>query len=139
LLQLKKKFGNLYLLLGVLKEPMLLLLIVRGVIYLFLGSIEDAIMLVSFIVVVVGITIYQERKTEKALDALKNLASPRAFVIRDGKQLNIPGREVVTGDILILKEGNRIPADSIIFSCSNLLVDESLLTGESVPVRKRHP
>jgi Ca2+-transporting ATPase len=118
---------------------MLLLLIVSGVIYLFLGSIEDAIMLVSFIVVVVGITIYQERKTEKALDALKNLASPRAFVTRDGKQLNIPGREVVTGDILILKEGNRIPADSIIFSCSNLLVDESLLTGESVPVRKRHP
>jgi Ca2+-transporting ATPase len=139
LLQLKKKFGNLYLLLGVLNEPMLLLLIVSGVIYLFLGSIEDAIMLVSFIVVVVGITIYQERKTEKALDALKNLASPRAFVIRDGKQLNIPGREVVTGDILILKEGNRIPADSIIFSCSNLLVDEPLLTGESVPVRKRHP
>lgn len=135
-LQSKKKYGYLYLLLNVLKEPMLVLLIVSGVIYLFLGSIEDAIMLVSFIVVVVGITIYQERKTEKALEALKNLSSPRAFVIREGNQVNIPGREVVTDDILVLKEGNRVPADSIIFSCSNLLVDESLLTGESVPVRK---
>jgi len=132
----KRKFGYLYLLVDVLKEPMLVLLIVCGIIYLILGSIEDAIMLVSFIVVVVGITIYQERKTEKALEALKNLSSPRAIVIRDGKQVNIAGREVVTGDILVLKEGNRIPADSVIFSCSNLLVDESLLTGESMPVRK---
>ncbi|MCL6087537.1 MAG: cation-translocating P-type ATPase [Actinobacteria bacterium] len=132
----RKKYGLFYLLLEVAKEPMLLLLIISGVIYLFLGNIEDAIMLVSFIVVVVGITIYQERKTEKAIEALKNLSSPRALVIRDGRQVNIPGREVVTGDILVLKEGNRVPADAFVFSSSNLLIDESLLTGESIPVRK---
>ena len=132
----KRKNGFIFLLLSVLKEPMLLLLIISGIIYLFLGSIEDALMLVSFIVVVVGITIYQERKTEKALEALKNLSSPRALVIREGKQVNIPGREVVVGDIIVLKEGNRVPADALVFSCANLLIDESLLTGESVPVRK---
>ena len=132
---MKNKF--LFLILNVLKEPMLLLLIICGIIYFILGSIEDALMLVSFIVVVIGITIYQERKTEKALDALKNLSSPRALVIRGGKQVNIPGREVVTEDIIVLKEGNRVPADAIVFSCSNLLIDESMLTGESVPVRKQ--
>lgn len=132
---IKNKF--LFLILNVLKEPMLLLLIVAGIIYFILGSMEDALMLVSFIVVVIGITIYQERKTEKALDALKNLSSPRALVIREGAQVNIPGREVVTEDIIVLKEGNRVPADAIVFSCSNLLVDESMLTGESVPVRKQ--
>jgi P-type Ca2+ transporter type 2C len=132
---MKNKF--LFLILNILKEPMLLLLIVCGIIYFILGSIEDALMLVSFIAVVIGITIYQERKTEKALDALKNLSSPRALVIRDGTQVNIPGREVVTEDIIVLKEGNRVPADAIIFSCSNLLIDESMLTGESIPVRKQ--
>jgi len=132
----KKKYGLLYLLLEVIKEPMFLLLLITGAIYLFLGNKEDAIMLVSFIVVIVSITIYQERKTEKALEALKNLSSPRALVIRDGKQINIAGREVVTGDIIILKEGNRVPADAVVISSSNLLIDESLLTGESIPVKK---
>jgi Ca2+-transporting ATPase len=132
---MKNKF--LFLILNILKEPMLLLLIVCGIIYFILGSIEDALMLVSFIAVVIGITIYQERKTEKALDALKNLSSPRALVIREGIQVNIPGREVVTEDIIVLKEGNRVPADAIVFSCSNLLIDESMLTGESIPVRKQ--
>ncbi len=126
---MKNKF--LFLILNILKEPMLLLLIVCGIIYFILGSMEDALMLVSFIAVVIGITIYQERKTEKALDALKNLSSPRALVIREGIQVNIPGREVVTEDIIVLKEGNRVPADAIVFSCSNLLIDESMLTGES--------
>jgi Ca2+-transporting ATPase len=134
-LGMKNKF--LFLILNILKEPMLLLLIICGIIYFILGSIEDALMLVSFIAVVIGITIYQERKTEKALDALKNLSSPRALVIREGMQVNIPGREVVTEDIIVLKEGNRVPADAIVFSCSNLLIDESMLTGESVPVRKQ--
>jgi Ca2+-transporting ATPase len=132
---MRNKF--LFLILNILKEPMLLLLIICGIIYFILGSIEDALMLVSFIAVVIGITIYQERKTEKALDALKNLSSPRALVIRDGTQVNIPGREVVTEDIIVLKEGNRVPADAIVFSCSNLLIDESMLTGESIPVRKQ--
>jgi Ca2+-transporting ATPase len=84
----------------------------------------------------IAINIYQENKTEKTLEALRDLSSPRAVVIRDSEKKRIAGREVVRGDILILSEGDRVPADAIILSCSNMKVDESLLTGESVPVRK---
>ena len=86
--------------------------------------------------VIIGITVYQEQKTERALEALRNLSSPRALVIRDGEQQRIAGREVVTGDMLILVEGDRVPADGVLLSSNNVTVDESLLTGESVPVRK---
>jgi P-type Ca2+ transporter type 2C len=121
---------------NILKEPMFLLLIACGIIYLFLGDIKEAIMLLFFVFVIIGINIYQENKTEKTLEALRDLSSPRAVVIRDGEKKRIAGREVVRGDILMLSEGERVPADAIILSCSNLQVDESLLTGESVPVRK---
>ena len=132
----QKKQSLFSILLNVLKEPMLLLLLVAGLIYLFLGEVKDALILLVFVFVVVGITFNQQRKTERALDALKNLSSPRALVIRDGEQKRIPGREVVKGDILILREGDRIPADGVVLFCTNLLVDESLLTGESLAVRK---
>jgi P-type Ca2+ transporter type 2C len=121
---------------NVLREPMLILLIVAGLIYMLIGEINDALILLLFVFVVVGITFNQERKTERALEALKNLSSPRALVIRSGNQKRVPGREVVKGDILILREGDRIPADGTVLSCTNLLVDESLLTGESLAVRK---
>jgi len=122
--------------LDVLREPMLFLLIASGLVYLFLGELKDAAMLLSFVLVVVGITFYQERKTERALEALRNMSSPRALVIRGGRQKRIAGRDLVREDVIILKEGDRVPADAIVLSCSNLLVDESLLTGESIPVRK---
>jgi Ca2+-transporting ATPase len=121
---------------SVIKEPIFLLLVASGSIYFLLGDVTEGLVLLSFVFVVMGITVYQEQKTEKALDALKNLSSPRALVIRDGKQIRIPGREVVSGDIMILAEGDRVPADSILLTSNNLMVDESLLTGESVPVRK---
>lgn len=117
-------------------EPMLLLLLIAGLIYLFLGEHQDSIMLFFFIAVVIGITFYQQRKTERALEALRNLSSPRALVIRDGRQRRIPGREVVRDDIILLHEGDRVPADGTVLYCTNLSVDESLLTGESIPVRK---
>ncbi len=120
----------------VVKEPMLLLLVGSGLVYFFLGEIKDALILLSFVFVVIGITVYQERKTERTLDALRNLSSPRALVIRSGRQKRIPGREVVRDDIIFLREGDRVPADCVVLSCSNLSVDESLLTGESSPVRK---
>lgn len=132
----QKKRNFLFILGEVLREPMLLLLVGCGLIYLFLGEAKDALMLLTFVIVVVGITFYQERKTERALDALRDLSSPRALVIRDGQQRRIAGREVVRDDLIMLKEGDRVPADAIVLSCSNFLVDESLLTGESVPVRK---
>jgi len=122
--------------LGVVKEPMFLLLVACGTLYLILGDVQEGLMLLGFVFVIMGIELYQEKKTEKALDALKDLASPRALVLRDGEEKRIAGREVVTGDIIILQEGDRIPADATVFSSVNLLADESLLTGESVPVRK---
>ena len=122
--------------LEVVREPMFLLLVACGRLYLLLGDIEEALMLLGFVFVVIGITIYQERKTERALEALRDLSSPRALVIRDGQQKRIAGREVVRGDIMLLAEGDRVPADAVLLSARNLSVDESLLTGESVPVRK---
>lgn len=121
----------------VIREPMFLLLVACGVVYLFMGEPREALMLLGFVFVVMGITIVQERRTERALDALRDLSSPRALVVRDGRQQRIAGREVVRGDFLILAEGDRVPADAILRYSVNLSADESLLTGESVPVRKR--
>ncbi|MDR2914568.1 MAG: cation-translocating P-type ATPase [Tannerella sp.] len=121
---------------GVVKEPMFLLLVACGTLYMLLGDIEEGFMLLGFVFVVMGIEFYQERKSEKALDALKDLASPRALVIRNNSEIRISGREVVCDDIIVLQEGDRIPADATVLQSVNLLVDESLLTGESVPVRK---
>lgn len=132
----QKRQNILLILLHILFEPMLLLLIGAGLVYVFLGEKQDALMLLFFVFVVVGITFYQQRKTERALEALRNLSSPRALVIRDGQQRRIPGREVVREDYLILREGDRVPADAIVIFCSNLSIDESLLTGESLAVRK---
>ncbi|AGB02003.1 cation-translocating P-type ATPase [Methanoregula formicica] len=128
--------GILRIVLEVIHEPMFLLLVAAGLIYFVLGDLSEGLMLMSFVVLVIGITVYQERKTERALEALRNLASPRALVIRDGVQQRIPGREVVAGDMVILCEGDRVPADGTLMMANNVLVDESLLTGESVPVRK---
>ena len=122
--------------LGVAQEPMFLLLIVASIIYLTLGDLREALILAASILVIMVITIFQERKTERALEALRDFSSPRALVIRDGEQKRIAGREVVADDILMLTEGDRVPADAVILSCNDLAVDESLLTGESVPVRK---
>jgi P-type Ca2+ transporter type 2C len=131
-----KKRSGFRIALSVIKEPIFLLLVGSGSIYFFLGDVTEGLVLLSFVFVVMGIEAYQERKTENALDALKNLSSPRALVIRDGKQIRIPGREVVKDDIILLAEGDRVPADALLLSSNNLMVDESLLTGESVPVRK---
>jgi Ca2+-transporting ATPase len=133
----QKKGNFLSTLLGILHQPMLALLLVAGIVYLFLGEGKDALLLLLFVFVVIGITFYQEHKTERALDALKNLSSPRALVIRDGQQLRIAGREVVREDMIVLHEGDRVPADATLIFCSNLTIDESLLTGESLPVRKK--
>ncbi|HNW48684.1 MAG TPA: cation-translocating P-type ATPase [Bacteroidales bacterium] len=122
---------------GVVKEPMFILLVACGTLYMLLGDIQEGLMLLGFVFFVMGIEFYQEKKTEKALDALKDLASPRALVIREGKTIRIAGRDVVTDDIVILQEGDRVPADAVVLDCVNLMADESLLTGESVSVRKR--
>ncbi|MBU1168632.1 MAG: cation-translocating P-type ATPase [Proteobacteria bacterium] len=123
--------------LGVIKEPMFILLVSAGTLYLILGDVGEGVILLCFVFLIMGIEFHQEKKTESALDALRDLASPRAMVIRDGVAKLIPSRDMVTRDIFILKEGDRVPADARVLQGLNLLADESLLTGESVPVRKR--
>jgi P-type Ca2+ transporter type 2C len=115
---------------------MFILLISCGALYIMLGDYKEGSILLSTIFVIIFITFYQYQKTEKALEALRKLSSPRALVIRDGKEMRIPGREVVPDDIIILHEGDRISADAIVLDAVNLTIDESLLTGESIAVTK---
>lgn len=122
--------------LEVIKEPMFLLLISCGVLYMIVGDYKEGGILLSTILIIIFITFYQYQKTEKALEALKKLSSPRALVIRDGKEIRIAGREVVMDDLLILNEGDRVPADADVIDSVNLTIDESILTGESIAVTK---
>ena len=122
--------------LEVIREPMFLLLVGCGSLYVVLGDYGEGLALLSAIFLIIGITFYQYRKTERALEALRNLSSPRVLVVRDGREVRIAGREVVPDDVMILQEGDRIAADAILIESINLSIDESLLTGESVPVLK---
>jgi len=122
--------------LGVFREPMIALLLLAFAVYLVLGDIGEGLILLVFVLVVVLITVVQERRTERALHALRDLSSPRALVVRGGERCRIPGRDVVCGDIVLLAEGDRVPADAVLLDGRNLRVDEALLTGESVAVRK---
>jgi P-type Ca2+ transporter type 2C len=125
------------LILEVLREPMLLLLLAGGVIYFVLGDLGEALLLLVLASISIVITIVQEARTERVLESLRDLTSPRALVIRAGERIRIPGREVVRGDLIVLSEGDRVAADATVVECDDLLLDESLLTGESVPVRKQ--
>lgn len=131
-----KKHSALHTVLAVLSEPMLLLLLGCAVIYLVLADIQEALILLGSALLIIGITFVQERRTERALEALRDLSSPRALVIRDGIRKRIAGRDVVRGDVVVLAEGDRVPADAGVLECASLQVDESLLTGESVAVSK---
>ncbi|MEY8875898.1 MAG: HAD-IC family P-type ATPase, partial [Leptothrix sp. (in: b-proteobacteria)] len=115
-------------------EPMFQLLAAAGGLYLLLGNLGDALVLLAFVAITVAITVVQGQRTEHALAALRELSRPAAEVIRDGRSLRIASREVVCGDLLQLREGDRIAADARLFSASDLQVDESLLSGESAPV-----
>ena len=102
-----------------------------------LGDTLEALLLLVFASLSVGIAVTQEARSERTLEALRDLTSPRALVIRDGERRRIAGRDVVRGDLVVLSEGDRVPADGTLIEAHELLTDESLLTGESVPVRKR--
>ncbi len=122
--------------LDIVRDPTFVLLLAAGTIYLVLGDFHEAVLLLSFVAMIAGLTVYQEHKTERALQALRDLTSPRALVVRNGQRLRIAGREVVRGDTLLVEEGDRVPADAVLMSAHDVLADESLLTGESVPVQK---
>jgi len=119
------------------REPMFLLLLSAGALYLVFGELQEGLILAAVVLFTIFLTLYQQGKTERAIEALRDLTSPRALVIRDGKRQRIAGREVVRGDLVVLAEGDRVPADGVLVDGSNLQVDESLLTGEALPVRKK--
>ena len=123
--------------LDTVREPMFLLLLAAGSLYLALGDLQEGITLFGFVLITLALTLYQEGKTERAIEALRDLTSPRALVIRDGVAQRIAGRDVVCGDMLQLSEGDRVPADAWLLSGDGVQADESLLTGEPVPVSKR--
>lgn len=131
-----KRRSPLRIILNVLREPMLALLLAGGVVYLLLGSRAEALILLAFACMSVGITAVQEARTERVLEALRDLTSPRALVVRGGTRLRVAGAEVVRGDVIVLAEGDRVPADARLLQAADLSADESLLTGEAVPVRK---
>ncbi len=122
---------------GVVREPMLSLLVAAGLINFVVSELLDASVLMLTVFIVVGISLYQSSRTERALEALRDLSSPRALVVRDGIDERIPGKDVVRGDLVILSEGDRVPADGRLISASHLSVDESMLTGESLSLYKK--
>jgi len=118
-------------------EPMFLLLVACGALYMALGDVQEALMLLGFVFVVMGISFVQQRRSERSLDALRDLSSPQARVRRAGNERSVAARDLVVGDVVMLAEGDRVPADLSLTSCANLAIDESLLTGESAPVSKQ--
>ena len=118
-------------------EPMFLLLVAAALLYLILGKPGEGLFLGLMVLVTLGLTLYQEGKTEHALEALRQLASPRATVIRDGVRRLVSGEVLVAGDLVAVAEGDRVPADAVIVDGNGVQVDESLLSGESLPVDKK--
>lgn len=121
----------------ILMEPMLLLLVAAAALYIAIGDLAEGLLLVAFALLTIGLVIYQQRRSENALAALRKLGAPSARVIRDGAERTVPASEIVPGDVVLIDEGERIPADGLLVRANQLVVDESLLTGESVPARKR--
>ncbi len=136
LLSAEKSRGPLGIVLGVFREPMFFLLLLGATVYFILGSRIEAGVLLFFVLVVMALTLFQELRAERSLEALKELSAPKARVLRDGEVQLIQGANVVPGDLVLLEEGDQVPADGAVLESLELFVDESLLTGESVPVSK---
>ena len=128
--------GLLRLFAEVASEPMFLLLVACGAIYLLLGDRGEALMLLGFVFVVIAMTFVQQRRADNAMAALSELSSPLALVVRDGAARAIAAHELVCGDHVLLSEGQRVPADLRLLEASNLTLDESMLTGEAAVVPK---
>lgn len=131
----RKRFGRL--LLEVFREPMFLLLVLAAGLYLLLGDAAEGVLLGVFAALSIGLVVVQEYRSERALEALRAMAAPMARARRDGVVIAIPAAELVPGDWILVGEGERVPADAVLREGSTLRVDESLLTGESVPVGKQ--
>ncbi|MBZ4666480.1 cation-translocating P-type ATPase [Mahella sp.] len=131
-----KKISVLSLFLDQFKDFITMVLLAATLISYFLGEIADAVTIVIIIVMNAFLGFIQEYRAEKSMEALTDLSAPHASVLRDSSVKNIPAREVVPGDIIILETGSRVPADCALIEAVNVQADESILTGESVPVEK---
>lgn len=131
-----EKNGTLTLVLDLVREPMILLLLASAAIYFFSGQTGDAIFMLAGIVFVAGISLYQQSRSENALATLRSLNQPVCKVIREGKTIHIPKEEVVVGDCMVVEEGGAVPADGVVLQSNDFSVNESILTGESLPVEK---
>lgn len=136
--ELKEEKGKSFFkkLLAQFSDFLVLILIAAALVSFFIGETQDAIVIIAIVIVNAMLGLYQEGKAEKALEALKKMASPTAKVIRDGKTVEIDSRELVPGDIVILETGDIVPADLRIIDSKNLKIEEASLTGESVAVEK---
>ena len=132
----QKKESFIKKLIHIILEPMFLLLIVAAVIYFILGEPRDGAIMLIFVIGIISIDVIQEWKTDKTLNALKDLSAPHAKVIRDGVEITIASSDLVPGDLMIIQEGVKIPADGVVIKCNDLCVDESSLTGEAEGVWK---
>ena len=119
-----------------LKEPMFFLLAAAAMLYLFLGDLGEGLFMVAGAAMSITLVVFQELRSERALEALNRLAEPMAFCLRDGARKHIPARDLVPGDIILVSEGERLPADAVLVSGDALMIDESILTGEAAPVTK---
>ena len=123
---------------SVMREPMFLLLVCCGALYMILGDYREGVVLSLAVFLIIAITFFQYKKTARALELLKKLAAPQVLVVRENRELRVPARELVPGDLMLLKEGDRVAADAVLVESSGLFVDESLLSGESFPVNKKN-
>lgn len=131
------QYRFLHILWDVLREPMFILLLIACSLYFILGNISEGIMMAVAMVIVTAISLYQEVKSSRALQALRQFTEPRIKVIRDGREQVVGNEELVPGDIMLLEEGMKVPADAVVLQSNDLAVNESIITGESVPVEKK--
>ncbi len=135
-LQAKEKESPWLLFLGQFKNFLIIMLLVAVVLSFVLGEVVDSIVILVIVLFATLLGFIQEYRAERALDALKEMAAPTAAVLRDGEIVTIPARELVPGDLIQLKTGDRVPADARLRTASNLRIEESSLTGESVAAEK---
>lgn len=129
--------GFFHVLIEQVREPMILILIVIGLIYLIIGTPVESVAVIVIVFIVITIEIYNVRKARISILALRSLVSAKAWVLRNGVPVEVPVRNIVPGDVVLIHAGERIPADGIILECFGLEIDESSLTGESIPVHKQ--
>lgn len=132
----KKKIGRLKIFLGQFKDLMVIILLISTALSIMFGEVMEAMIIIIIVLLNALLGYFQEYRTEKTMEALATISAPTAEVLRDGRQTTVPAAEVVPGDVLVLKAGDRIAADGVALQCSSLYCDEAFITGESEPVEK---